>query len=340
MRGSGFAAIALAACGLAATAAVPQPKPPILDDAAYSHPQRLVDVGGRRINLYCRGRGGPTVVLDSGLSDPTLVWGAVQPALSRDLRVCAYDRAGIGFSDPSGRAGDSRNIVGDLRALLRAAGVPPPYVLVGHSYGGLNVRLFAYEHSAEVAGLVLIDPAHEDADARYTAADPTWAASNARRLTRDRACAARVPPEGFAEGSEGFATCVVPAEAWFSPRLNAVRRRLEARRSFQLAQVLEVESLTLGVSDAQVRAARRPLGARPLIVLSSLEAPAPDATGTTAAHDRVQWALHEDLIADSVRGEHEGVARTGHYIQLDRPEIVVDAVRRVVRTARLARGPG
>lgn len=325
MRPLAFAAM-LAAL---ATASAAQPKPPVLDDPAYARPQRLVDIGGRRMNLYCLGRGSPTVVLDSGLSDPMLVWAAVQPAIARETRVCAYDRAGIGFSDPSGRPGDSADIARDLHRLLRLAGIRPPYVLVGHSYGGLNVRLFAYLHPSEVAGLVLIDPAQEDGDAPYAGVDPSAAAGHARRLAKNRACAEEVPAAGFAPGSAAFERCVVPAEAWFSPRLNAMRRRLEASRAFQRAQLSEVESITSGASAREVAGARRPLGDLPLIVLSAQ--PDPAAAPSATAGDRVHWRLHQAIAETSSRGIHQGVTNSGHYIQLDRPEVVIDAVSRVLR---------
>lgn len=106
----------------------------VIDDPAYTHAQRLVTVeAGRRLNLYCTGRGAPTVVFDSGLGDGTKAWGLVQSVIAAHTRACSYDRAGLGFSDPSARPGTSANSVDGLHRLLQAAGIKPPYDL-GRSF--------------------------------------------------------------------------------------------------------------------------------------------------------------------------------------------------------------
>ncbi len=128
-----------------------------------------VDVGGYRLYRHCAGAGQPTVVLDSGMSSTTDSWTEVQPDVARFTRVCAYDRAGLGRSDPGPAPRTSDQMVRELRALLRNAAVPGPYVLVGHSFGGLNAQLYAGRYPGEVAGMVLVDTAHED--------HPAWLAA-------------------------------------------------------------------------------------------------------------------------------------------------------------------
>src|SRR5580692_6204902 len=116
----------------------------IIDNVAYTQARRLVPIEpDRRLNIYCTGHGTPTVIFDSGLGDSTKAWGLVQPAVSAVTRACSYDRAGLGFSDPSLWPRTSANIVNDLHRLLRAAKIKPPYILVGHSSGGMNVKLYA-----------------------------------------------------------------------------------------------------------------------------------------------------------------------------------------------------
>src|SRR3954468_10241000 len=111
----------------------------IISDPAYLKPQRLIDVGGgRRLNLYCMGSGSPTVVFDSGLGEGMVAWALVQPQVALHTRACAYDRAGLGFSDPSPEMRTSAFVVQDLRTLLKKARIKPSYVLVGHSFGGMN----------------------------------------------------------------------------------------------------------------------------------------------------------------------------------------------------------
>jgi pimeloyl-ACP methyl ester carboxylesterase len=130
----------------------------------------LYPAAGARLFLDCRGAGPQTVVLDSGLGvDSTATWAAVRPAVARFARVCQYDRAGMASSPPGPRPRTSQRMVDELRALLRAAKVAPPYVLVGASFGGLNAQLFASEHPREVAGIVLVDGLHPDLDRRIEA---------------------------------------------------------------------------------------------------------------------------------------------------------------------------
>ena len=130
-------------------------------------PGRRFDVGGYKMHMDCAGEGTPTVILDSGLGDSYVSWRKVQPEIAKFTRVCSYDRAGIGYSDSSSQPRTSKVIAGELHALLQAAGVPPPYVLVGHSMGGYDVRVFASIYRNEVAGMVLVDASHPDQENRF-----------------------------------------------------------------------------------------------------------------------------------------------------------------------------
>jgi pimeloyl-ACP methyl ester carboxylesterase len=137
-----------------------------MDARQYPPPGQRVDVGGYRLHLFCAGSpaaaGDPTIILESGAAGPGLMWALVQPELAAEHRVCAYDRGGLGWSDRSPLPRTSRNMVAELHTLLQSAGVEPPYVLVGHSLGAFNVRVFAGAYRDEVSGLVLINASHED----------------------------------------------------------------------------------------------------------------------------------------------------------------------------------
>jgi pimeloyl-ACP methyl ester carboxylesterase len=134
------------------------------DAAQYRPPGRMVDVGGYRIHMQVMGEGfsGPTVVLDAGLDSFSTNWYWVQTALASSMRVVAYDRAGLGWSDDGSPPRDAHHSAADLHAALQQAGVGGPYVLAGHSYGGLVVRAFADQYPDEVVGLVLVDASHPD----------------------------------------------------------------------------------------------------------------------------------------------------------------------------------
>jgi pimeloyl-ACP methyl ester carboxylesterase len=142
---------------------------------------RLIDIGGRRLYLTCEGSGSPTVVLEAGFGGSSNDWRDTQRELARTTRTCAYDRAGLGSSVGSRRVHDASDEIGDLRQLLFAARIAPPYVLVGHSYGGLLTRLYAHAHPRDVAGLVLVDALGRNATARQLAIWPKSVEPDARR---------------------------------------------------------------------------------------------------------------------------------------------------------------
>ena len=144
-----------------------------LDARAYPPPGQLIDVGGHRLHLYCTGTGSPTVVLEPGHGAWTSDFGWVTPAVARDTRVCVYDRAGRGWSDATDGPQDGAHIAEDLHTLLERAQVPGPYVLAGHSFGGLYVQSFAAQFPDQVAGIVLLDStAPKPSPAQLTNTDP------------------------------------------------------------------------------------------------------------------------------------------------------------------------
>jgi pimeloyl-ACP methyl ester carboxylesterase len=153
IRGS---AVWLCVAFLSSTTAVAQPS-----DIGEA-PGRLVDVGGRRLHINCSGSGTPTVILEAGASSFALDWSLVQPDIARANRVCSYDRAGSGWSDPRGEVDTPARIVLDLHTLLSASGEQPPFVLVGASMGGVYARLYQLEYPNDVSGMVFVDASTED----------------------------------------------------------------------------------------------------------------------------------------------------------------------------------
>src|SRR5205823_9103794 len=144
------------------------------DARAYPPPGQMVDVGGYRLHINCVGTGSPTVLIESGLGDWSASWSnAVQPQAGRTTRVCTYDRAGMGFSEPGPLPRTAERFADELHTLLSGAGVPGPYVLVGHSLGGLPVRVYAHKYAAEVAGVVLIESMSPSGAKPSTSTAPT-----------------------------------------------------------------------------------------------------------------------------------------------------------------------
>ena len=132
------------------------------EDSLIHPPGRLVDIGGYRLHLYCTGTGSPTVILDFGLDGSYLDWFYVQPQIADFARVCSYDRAGYGWSDSSSKPRLPSVMSEELHTLLADAGEKPPYILVGHSFGAFDVRMYAHKFPDEVAGVVLVDGSHPD----------------------------------------------------------------------------------------------------------------------------------------------------------------------------------
>lgn len=297
----------------------------------YGHPQQMVALpDGRRMNLYCLGDKGPVVVMDAGLGGSTFSWEEVQPRLAKAYRVCSYDRAGMGFSDPGPLPRDTRHMAEDLRALLKAAGLPGPYILVGHSLGGMTVRLYAALYPQEVAGLVLVDPSAPRQDARMNALlggrpqpDP-----NAGR----KACL-KAAESGLEPGAPLYDACVgKPPETWPSSLREAVTK-LKRDPAYHRAIVSEAESMATADSD-QVEAAAKGLGSTPLIVLTAERTFRDGVPPAYAEMLSAEWMkMHDEIALSSLRGSNRLITGASHLLQNDNPDAVVKAIDDVAAMA-------
>lgn len=281
-----------------------------LDQQKYPPPGRLVDVGGYRLHIHCsgpEGASGPTVVMDAGIGECSLGWGLVQPEIAKFARVCTYDRAGLGWSDPAPTPRTSRQIVSDLHALLTNAGIGPPYVMVGHSFGGLNVRLYASQFPEEVAGMVLVDSAHEDYPIRLPLLIRVGLLT--APLGIPRLFAQDIVSENPIFAGDSKYPSSYRTIATSTKYLNTVRREWSAAEE----------------SWSQARSSKKSLADRPLVVLFA-----------RFNHKifRVLRKLQMELAQRSTEGKLIFVENSGHHIQHDRPEVVVDAVREVVEAVR------
>ena len=336
IRNTLIVTLAIGCLSMAALAfAEESPKPPVITDPVYTKPVRLVDVGnGRRINLYCRGKGSPAVIFDSGLSDWTAAWALVQPTISRKNATCSYDRAGLGFSDAATRPSTASNDVDDIHKALQIAHIKPPYVLVGHSAAGMTVRVFADRYRDEVVGMVIVDGSHEDQSSRMKAIARPDIQAHWDDDLHDTTCVDAAKGGEIARDSPVYKKCVGEPYALYSQAINDVVLDYSAKLKYQAAVASEHDSF-YGVSGDQTRATRRDFGDMPIIVLTHAPYPLPkDMTPQEHAQQTVAWEqMHNEVAAMSTHGINEIVPRSGHLIQYDRPEVVIDAIRQALAIA-------
>jgi len=203
------------------------------DQAPYLHAQRLIDIGGRRLNLYCTGHGSPTVVLEAGGGDDMLDWRFVQPRVAKLTRVCSYDSAGYGFSDPGPVPRDASASVADLHALVARGGIARPFVLAGYSEGESYARVYADRYLHDLAGLVLVEPAFEgQEEPRADAAVPILAQNAAQMAIIDRACAAAAKGDGLKPHSRMYEACAPLPVPEYPAALNAIVLQQSLRPGF------------------------------------------------------------------------------------------------------------
>lgn len=274
---------------------------------------RLPD--GRALAFRCAGAGSPTVVLESGWGATGRAWSKVIPRVAATTRVCAYDRGGMGASDPGPTPRDGAAIARDLDDGLRAAGIAGPFVMVGHSAGGLYVRLFANRRPTDVVGMVLADPSVEFQDKRMAASLGPGAGSTAGLRARTAACLAAATRHELPSVDPKLLRCnaATPVATW-------------------TAQLAELDTLWTATSDA-IAAGRAAYGAMPLIVLTAGNAYAGSPENVRIALDRVWAGLHAELAERSMSGVRRTVA-SGHLIPRDNPQVVADAIGEVVARVR------
>jgi pimeloyl-ACP methyl ester carboxylesterase len=313
-----------------------------ITDPVYTKPAKLVDIGnGQRLNLYCLGSGSPAVIFDAGLGDSTIAWAMVQPAISKKTMTCSFDRAGLGFSDAARRPSTAINQTEDLHALLQAAHIKPPYILVGHSMAGMNVRVYADKYRDEVVGMVIVDGSHEDQTERSLAIDQGRLESNKKKRETHLQDLLKCPDyaeEGLIEGTPAFKLCVgdfgLP-DSHYSAAINAVVKKYAITPKWQAANVSEEENFSHASAD-ETRATRKDFGDMPIFVLThSPHAKSKDETQDMQNQRTLLWEeLHLEVAAMSTRGVNIIVPHSEHYIQYDHPQVVVDTVLEAVNIAR------
>ena len=322
-----------------------QPALPPFNQEPYTHPQRSVTIApGRTLNLYCTGSGTPTVVLDSGWGGPTTAWAYVQPGVARFTRVCSYDRAGQGFSGPGPLPRDTDALVGDLHGLLHAAGLRPPFVLVGHSLAGLDAVLFADRYSDELAGMVLVDPAFPH-QAEQMSRIPEVGAILRKTVPDFAPCEAAARAHRLPVAPLLVDLCLNHDPAYGVPLVRAMDQ-MSLRPELWTSLASEIGSFgsapgapTPDVDSQELDRASASFGAMPLVVLTAGNKVALPGLSVAQADALFGvWNHGHDLIAAlSSRGRNQLVPDTSHYIQFYQPGTVIDAIHEVVADTRDAR---
>ena len=299
------------------------------DRTSYPPTGSMYEVDGLALHLDCRGEGIPLVVLEAGLGAGSSSWSGMHDRLAHSARVCAYDRPGMGWSDPLGRTASREEVADRLHGLLRVADLTDPRILVGVSAGGVYVRSFHARYPEDVVGMILVDSSHEQQGHRLPELPDAPDMQGALRL-----CSWLQP--------FGLIRALGLVERQFDAM--GVPNRGTGRAAGQLQPFTHgcAELLKASVSfDGDVKSEKPPgsLGDLPLTVLSQGDEPkAMPEFGMTLAQARRQrkvWdELQEELTALSSRGKHVIVRESGHVIQVDKPEVIVDAVGEMVRDFR------
>lgn len=290
----------------------------------YPAPGQLIDVGGHRLHIYCQGQGEPTVVMEAGLSGWSTDWIRVQPEVAKSTRVCTYDRAGYGWSDPGPLPRDSKQVSSELNTLLSKSGIKDNIILVGHSQGGLFVQYYAKTYPQQIVGIVLVDSVHpeqslsmkEDVRKKYE--------GNLRTLTLLTRILAPTGLLRLVGQSETIIADKLPSE--YQAMVRSLGFQSKAYRT------LDEETASFEQSQSEVRDAG-PLPTVPLAVISSsLVQDFPP--GFTASTIKATWDELQTDLGESATVPRVIAPKSGHYIHLDQPELVIHTILQIVNISR------
>jgi len=290
-------------------------------------PGQLVDVGGYKMHINCTGEGSPTVILEAGFVESSSSWLFIQPEVAKTTRVCSYDRAGYGWSDPSPHPRTASWRADELHTLLVNANVQGPYVLVGHSLGGMLVRVYAHTYPEEVVGMVLVDSMHEEQYDRLPGTKSTIS---------DQERQFRMLGALSSTGFMALAPQMIPNQG-FPDEVFAQYKVTWATTGHLAAAAAEMNAML--ESTAEVRAFQiTNFGNLPLSVLTAgVYHPNPAQSDAENQQFRDEWqAMQSELAALSSISKQTIAEQSGHEIHLDQPDLVIDAILDMVDVLRVS----
>ncbi len=308
-----------------------------IDEKRFPFPGKRVDVGGYKLHIYCTGPTNnkdaadkpsenkkPTVILDSGMGQDSIGWSLVQPEIAKFAHVCSYDRGGYGWSDESPKPRTCKEIVKELHTLLIKAHITPPYILVGHSFGGLNMQLYAKKYPSEVSGLVLVDSAHEKNLEKLPKEPKTLRTSLQFNLLITRLGITRL----FLQLPSSKQSVKILPENAQRPMLAHLSSTKQVKATFK-------EWSSFKENLAELEEAHLTFGNLPLTVISAGQGPSSDGM-SKEWKEYVQkfypaWmVLQKDLASRSSKGKLIIAEKSGHMIPFSQPDLIVEAVKEIV----------
>lgn len=304
-----------------------------LDNIHYPPPGKLIDIGGYKLHINCSGQGAPSVILDAGMGHFSIDWTLVQPEVAQFAHVCSYDRAGLGWSEESPLIRTSENIVKELHALLHNAKIPQPYILVGHSLGGINMRLYANTYPDEVFGLVLVDSSHELQEEKEKEIDFHFPAEEPRSYLQQIIKWLATSRLGQISG-----IMRLHLQSVYKDHLTTIPQSIRAAR---LSRMLSPASWRTNEwapfveSLKQLEQSKNLLGNKPLTVITAGKAfdpatPEEHCKHQTEFYEKIWQPLQKDLVKKSTRGKQIIAEKSCHMIPYDQPEVIVSAIKEMV----------
>ncbi|WP_158545092.1 alpha/beta fold hydrolase [Dyella monticola] len=313
--------------------------------SAYEHPQTLVTLAdGRRLNLFCLGSGSPTVVMEAGGGDDSLSFQAVQARVANVTRVCSYDRAGMGFSDPSPYPTTLMHVIADLHGLLDRAHIGRPIVLVGHSDGGLYAAFYAATYGQQVGGMVLIDPDSPglDQSALSVLDQPwltTWRSDEQRDIAQARDCLTLARRGALIAKPSQYATCLDDPPHHDAALHHLLDTQLSRPTEQSAIYTQDVDTTpaannTLSPAEKVFQATHFDFGDKPFVILSGTNEQSGLPLAERTKVNQAMLANQAELAARSSEGRQILIDSSTEYLQLAKPDVVVQAITEVVEKVR------